>query len=107
MKTSLPLLDTQKMSSKYREAAIRPAERRILVTCFTGSVQEKDFAEPANCAGLGRIRHFRRGEGSSWPRNPLPIDPASRALGLKRGGHEVRAQVFQNAVCNWRCWYCF
>ena len=20
---------------------------------------------------------------------------------------DIRAQVFQNAVCNWRCWYCF
>jgi uncharacterized Fe-S cluster-containing radical SAM superfamily protein len=20
---------------------------------------------------------------------------------------ELRAQVFQNAICNWRCWYCF
>ena len=19
----------------------------------------------------------------------------------------LRTQVFQNAVCNWRCWYCF
>ncbi|HET9395763.1 MAG TPA: hypothetical protein VFO36_06875, partial [Nitrospiraceae bacterium] len=22
-------------------------------------------------------------------------------------GHLLRAQVFQNAVCNWRCWYCY
>lgn len=20
---------------------------------------------------------------------------------------EIRAQVFQNSICNWRCWYCF
>jgi len=29
-----------------------------------------------------------------------------RALGLERVD-VLRAQAFQNAVCNWRCWYCF
>jgi uncharacterized Fe-S cluster-containing radical SAM superfamily protein len=38
--------------------------------------------------------------------NPIPIDPASRALGLG-AVNELRAQLFQNAACNWRCWYCF
>jgi uncharacterized Fe-S cluster-containing radical SAM superfamily protein len=36
----------------------------------------------------------------------LPIDPASRKLGLARE-NLLKAQVFQNAACNWRCWYCF
>ena len=36
----------------------------------------------------------------------MPIDPACKALGT--GSVDVlRAQVFQNAVCNWRCWYCY
>src|SRR5437867_5484801 len=38
--------------------------------------------------------------------NPLPIDPACRALGLPKTDI-LRAQVFQNAACNWRCWYCY
>lgn len=73
---------------------------------LSGSEQEKDLTEPVNCDGVGRIRHFRRGSGDGWPSNPLPIDPACRALGLGQQS-EVLAQVFQNAGCNWRCWYCF
>jgi uncharacterized Fe-S cluster-containing radical SAM superfamily protein len=38
--------------------------------------------------------------------NPLPIDPAARALGLGQID-ELRVQLFQSAGCNWRCWYCF
>src|SRR6266849_5465208 len=41
-----------------------------------------------------------------WPENPLPIDPASKALGLPRADR-LQAQVFQNAACAWRCWYCY
>jgi uncharacterized Fe-S cluster-containing radical SAM superfamily protein len=38
--------------------------------------------------------------------NPLPIDPALHYLQMP-SGNTLDAQVFQNAVCNWRCWYCF
>ena len=38
--------------------------------------------------------------------NPLPIDPACRALSLLNV-EEIEAQVFQSAGCNWRCWYCY
>ena len=61
---------------------------------------------PANCRGFGRIHTFRRATSQGWPANPLPIDPAARALGLSHQD-EMRVQVFQNAACNWRCWYCF
>jgi uncharacterized Fe-S cluster-containing radical SAM superfamily protein len=43
---------------------------------------------------------------TDWPPNPLPIDPACKALGLPRTDR-IRAQVFQNAACAWRCWYCY
>ena len=99
-------IDTERSSAKYRTAAIDPPEQRLLVTDFRGTEQERDLSEPANCGGLGRIRHFNRGGSARWPSNPLPIDPASRALGLTPEP-TMRAQVFQNAVCNWRCWYCF
>src|ERR1700683_2992482 len=99
-------IDTDKLSAGYRERAIDTAGYRLLITRFTGTDQEKDVTEPSNCRGFGRIRDLRRDRGNNWPRNPLPIDPACRALGL-RSGSELRAQVFQNAVCNWRCWYCF
>lgn len=108
MQTSfkLPLIDTDSSSARYRSASVRPDDLRLLVTDFRGSQQELDLTEAANCDGLGRIRHFRRKTSSNWPSNPLPIDPASRFLGVARG-EMLKAQVFQNSVCNWRCWYCF
>lgn len=80
---------------------------QILMTRLNGSDQEKDLSEPANCGGLGRIRHFRRGTSPSWPENSLPIDPAAQALGLGRRLEGIEAIVFQNSGCNWRCWYCY
>lgn len=103
---SLKVLNTAKMSSMHRSAAIDVAARRLLITNFTGSQQEKDFTVPSNCGGLGRIRHFRRHVSADWPLNPLPIDPVAQALGLPNRD-TVCAQVFQSSVCNWRCWYCF
>lgn len=76
------------------------------MTNLIGTEQEKDLHEPANCKGYGRIRHFRRATSAGWPANPLPIDPASTRLGLAPSDM-MRSQVFQNASCNWRCWYCF
>ncbi|MFY3743731.1 hypothetical protein [Anaeromyxobacter sp. PSR-1] len=80
---------------------------RLLISRLGGSRQAQDFTKPANCSGLGRLRHFRRTASTQgWPPNPLPIDPAAKFLGLPPGA-EVVSQVFQNAACNWRCWYCF
>lgn len=104
--TRLKVIDTDKFSTALRSKAIDVAQRRILVTSFTGSQQEQDLTVPANCRGLGRVRHFRRQTSDGWPFNSLPIDPASHALGLAPGA-VLRAQVFQNSICNWRCWYCF
>jgi uncharacterized Fe-S cluster-containing radical SAM superfamily protein len=99
-------VDTEALARKYRDATLDTANRRILITNFRGTEQELDLSEPSNCGGFGRIRHFRRASNPKWPSNPLPIDPAQMALGLDRRD-EIRAQVFQNAACNWRCWYCF
>ena len=100
------LIDTDKWSSHWRHAGIELETKRILVTNFLDTRQEDDLSEPSNCEGFGRIRHFRRATSSGWPANPLPIDPAAKFLGT-RTEDVLRAQVFQNAVCNWRCWYCF
>ena len=99
-------IDTDKVSADYRRLAVDVEGRRLLITKFHGTAQEKDLTVPSNCGGYGRVHHFRRGSGENWPENPLPIDPACKALGLART-EDLRAQVFQNAVCNWRCWYCF
>jgi uncharacterized Fe-S cluster-containing radical SAM superfamily protein len=104
--TSLKVINTDRFSARLRARGIDLSGRRLLMTRLTGSDQEKDLTCPANCRGLGRVRHFRRDTSPGWPPNSLPIDPASKALGLEPGGL-IRAQVFQNSVCNWRCWYCF
>lgn len=100
------LIDTDKVSSHLRAKAIDVSRQAILITNFSGSDQEKDLTEPANCNGFGRIRHFKLDAGTEWMKNPLPILPAAKALGIKADS-VIRAQVFQNSVCNWRCWYCF
>lgn len=99
-------INTDAISARYRELSVNLDGRRLLVTNFSNTEQEKDFTEPANCKGFGRVRHFRRETSRGWPSNPLPVDPACKALGL-HSVEMLRAQVFQNAVCNWRCWYCF
>jgi len=99
-------IDTDRFSAALRERAIDVPNRRLRITQFAGSQQEQDLSEPANCNGLGRVRHFRRSTPRGWPNNPLPIDPACHALGLSSDA-ELRALVFQSAACNWRCWYCF
>ena len=80
--------------------------RRLLVARLGGSEQETDLSEPVNCDGLGRIHHFRRETSAGWPDNSLPIDPACAWLGVEPVDI-LRVQVFQNAACNWRCWYCY
>jgi uncharacterized Fe-S cluster-containing radical SAM superfamily protein len=100
------LINTDALSSRYRAQSVDLINRRLLITNFQNTEQEQDLTEPANCEGFGRIRHFRRSKSSDWPPNPLPIDPACKALGLPPM-ETFRAQVFQNASCNWRCWYCF
>ena len=62
---------------------------------------------PTNCDGFGRVRHFRQATAVGWPTNSLPIVPACRALGIDNVPKVMTAQVFQNAACNWRCWYCY
>lgn len=99
-------IDTDRISVELRKRGIDVPNRKLLITRYAGSEQAKDLSEPPNCDGLGRIRHFARSRsGVPWT-NPLPLDPAQHALRLHRTDH-VRAQVFQNAVCNWRCWYCY
>jgi uncharacterized Fe-S cluster-containing radical SAM superfamily protein len=99
-------IDTDGFSTVMRKRGINLEDRTVAITRLSGSMQEQDLSEPTNCKGLGRIRHFHRETAAGWPDNPLPIEPAARALDLGKVD-ELRAQVFQNAVCNWRCWYCY
>lgn len=99
-------IDTEKVSTHLRDKTIDVNRKAILITNYHGSEQEKDFTEPANCNGFGRVRHFKLDAGKEWIQNPLPILPAAKALNVKPES-QINAQVFQNSACNWRCWYCF
>jgi uncharacterized Fe-S cluster-containing radical SAM superfamily protein len=97
-------------SIKLRQQVIDTERNRLLIMNIRGTKQEKDLKLAPNCLGFGRIHHFERNRtystGKWWPKDPLPIDPACKALGLNPID-SVQAQVFQLAACNFRCWYCF
>ena len=101
------MIDTESASLRLRERMINLERKELLISKLSGSSQEKDITLGANCDGLGRIRHFRPETTTPWPANPLPIGPASRSLNLPRLASGTVAQLFQNAGCNWRCWYCY
>ena len=100
------LIHTSEFSALLRARALDLGKRRVLISRLEGSDQARDFTVPPNCGGFGRVRHFRQATSPGWPINPLPIVPAARALGLEPPA-AMTAQVFQNAACNWRCWYCY
>lgn len=100
------MIPTDEFSAQLRERAVRLDSGELLVSTFTGSGQEADLTDPPNCSGVGRVRHFHRVTSPGWPENSLPIDPARAFLGTGPAD-TIKAQVFQNAVCNWRCWYCY
>ncbi|MES1181707.1 MAG: hypothetical protein ABUL44_02835, partial [Flavobacterium sp.] len=52
-------IDTKNFSQHLRSKAIDRENKKILITNFSGSDQEKDLSEPSNCNGFGRIRHFK------------------------------------------------
>ncbi len=99
-------IDTDAYSAQLRAKAVDLSVQALLISDLRGTAQENDLSEPVNCGGYGRIRHFSSAASPGWPPNPLPILPAAAALGIPPGD-QMRAQVFQNAVCNWRCWYCY
>lgn len=98
--------EIKSISARLRNKVVDLQKQKILISNYFGSDQEKDLTVPPNCRGFGRIRHFKRIISQDWPQDPLPLDPACRALNLPLTDM-VRAQVFQLAACNLRCWYCF
>jgi len=99
-------INTTEFSISLRNKGIDRSKKSILITNFHNTLQEKDLTIPPNCNGFGRIRHFKMASNENWQKNPLPILPALNKLGMPNQ-QEITAQIFQNAVCNWRCWYCF
>ncbi len=99
-------IKTDDLSLRLRERSVRAEDGRLLLARFDGSAQEEDLSESPNCGGYGRVHHFRIGVPGPWPDNPLPILPAAHRLDVPVE-RVMNAQVFQNAACNWRCWYCY
>ncbi|MEJ0099378.1 MAG: hypothetical protein WDO12_06400 [Pseudomonadota bacterium] len=99
-------IDSAATATRLRDRVLNLEQRKVLISRLQGSDQARDLTVPPNCNGFGRIRHFRRATSKGWPLNPLPIDPATRALQLPTSDL-LRVQAFQNAACAWRCWYCF
>lgn len=89
-----------------RQKVYRPNTNQFLLSKIAESEQAGDLSIPPNCEGYGRIHHFRRRVDTEWMDDPLPIDPACKALGLTYVDM-LETQVFQLAVCNLHCWYCF
>ncbi len=100
------LIQTDAVARRMRSRIVDETAKRILLSRLEGSAQETDLTVPPNCGGVGRVRHFVRATPNGWPDNPLPIDPAAKALGI-HAEPLMRAQVFQAAACAWRCWYCY
>jgi uncharacterized Fe-S cluster-containing radical SAM superfamily protein len=99
-------IKTDDLSAHLRRRSIRPETGELLISRIASSDQERDLSEPANCQGYGRIRHFHMITPNPWPDNPLPTQPAACRLRIPPS-RVTTAQVFQNAACNWRCWYCY
>lgn len=102
----LSMCSVDSASLRLRNIGVRVSSGEVLISKLSGTIQEKDLTAPPNCDGYGRLRHFRRSTNPNWPQNGLPLDPACKRLGLSRTDFLV-AQAFQNAICNWRCWYCY
>lgn len=100
------MIQTEAESERLRAISIDLDAGKVLISRLAGSAQEPDISDPVNCAGLGRLRHFGRETSAGWPANPLPLGPAVASLPRQAASPTV-AQVFQNASCNWRCWYCY
>lgn len=100
------LMDISAYFQKCRDSAYCKETNRFLLSRISSSAQEKDLTNSPNCKGFGRIRHFKRYIAEDWGKDPLPIDPAVKALNLSLTD-TIEAQVFQIASCNVHCWYCF
>lgn len=99
-------MNIDKLAEKLRERAVDLKGRKFLMAKFDGSKQKTDISLPINCRGFGRIHHFRYQVDPEWISDPLPTCPATNFLGIKKID-VLLVQVFQLAICNFNCWYCF
>ena len=98
------MINTKEYFNRCRKSIYNGTDHFLLAR-IASSEQEKDLSIPPNCDGYGRVRHFHRILDEDWY-DPLPMDPMAKSLNLAYTDM-IKAQVFQIASCNLRCWYCF
>lgn len=103
---SFKILSSEKILEQLRKVSVNLQSKTIRMAKLSGSLQEIDLSSPLNCGGFGRIHHFRASNDSKWIKDPLPMLPVCKYFGMPTSD-VVLAQVFQLAVCDFRCWYCF
>jgi uncharacterized Fe-S cluster-containing radical SAM superfamily protein len=97
--------DSDQLARKFRERLIIPHEKKVLITNLYQSREAEDITSGINCEGYGRLHRYSR-PSEQWIEVPVPAQPAAWRLG--KGVEELQtAQLFQNAGCDHRCWYCF
>lgn len=98
-------LDPDTLAEYLRPRIIKVAERQLLLARFYGTDQSHDVTSGINCDGFGRLHYYSR-PSPRWSPVPIPELPAAWHLGLEPDQTRI-AQLFQNAACDFRCWYCF
>jgi uncharacterized Fe-S cluster-containing radical SAM superfamily protein len=98
-------INLDKLSNSLRKKAIKTESKEILLTNFTGSTQAKDVSQ-INCSGFGRIRTLSQRPTPNWINPCVRYRVSAARLGLSDEISKF-CQVFQNAVCNYRCWFCY
>jgi uncharacterized Fe-S cluster-containing radical SAM superfamily protein len=98
-------LDPDKLAQYLRPRIIKGDEQQVLLARFYGTDQGHDVTSGITCGGYGRLHYYSR-PSAHWSPVPIPELPAAWRLGLDPTQTRI-AQLFQNAACDFRCWYCF
>jgi len=105
-KSKLPAsLDPDRLAALLRGRAVRLRQKQVLLARFHGTEQELDVTSGINCDGYGRLHRYNT-PSERWVPERVPEQPAASRLGVSVRETRI-AQLFQNAACDFRCWYCF
>ena len=100
------LMKNKSKDEEFRSVAVDLDNKLFRMTKFEKSVQATDITLGSNCNDFGRIHHFNHHKNNDWLPNPLPHQPVGEFFG-KEMPDTLQVEVFQLAVCNFHCWYCF
>jgi hypothetical protein len=95
----------EQAAARMRAKVLDKSARAIRVARWFDSIQPVGQAFASNCAGVGRTREY-----SSFNLFLNPRSSDGKVIPLRRGiplSQAVRSQVYQVAICNWRCWFCY